>query len=172
MNEQEENTTQAAKPKSAKDRVVKIAFLVIAMGAAGTIYMMQRKDPELRGWGRNLGEALREAKARQTKVVVLFTRSPMGYNDKKMVKRCMRLGPTVRVLRHLGYPKVHLRTQADESEVQRYHVTKSPTVLLLDSDGKVLKKHEGFMTDLSFCNNMLGVSAASIPKAQPSANGR
>jgi len=170
MSEREDKPTTPVKPKSGKDRLVKVAFLIIALSVAGVVYMMQRKDPELTGWDKDLGDALKRAKADQKKVVVLFTRSPMSHDDKKIVNKCVRLPPSVRVLRHLGYPKVHLTIQGDRKAAERYDVHNSPTVLLLDSDGKILKRRDGFMTDLAFCNDMLGLPAAAVPKANSSAD--
>ena len=54
---------------------------------------------------------------------------------------------------------MHLSGKRHRQELERYDVKHVPTVLLLDSSGKVLKEHRGFMNDIAFCNNFLETSA-------------
>jgi hypothetical protein len=156
MTDQENKTAPRLDGRPAKDRWAKLGFLAVVLVVAGTVYFSQREDPKLEGWGIDLQAALRDAKSRRAKVVVLFTAKPMGQHDKDMVKKCMRVARTVNALAQLGYAKVHLTMRDNKSEVERYNVAEPPTVLLLDADGRMLKGQQGFMIDLDFCNDFLG----------------
>ncbi|MDY6914588.1 MAG: hypothetical protein SVT52_09055 [Planctomycetota bacterium] len=161
MNDMDDSQSRPA-AKSKRDRWVKLGFLVAVLLVAAVVYFSHRKEPGLESWETCLDSGLQQAKQNQTKVIVFFTRQPMGYWDKRMVKKCMQMGPTTRVLRHLGYVTVHLTIQANRQEVERFEVMDTPTVLLLDANGKLLKRHTGFMNDISFCNQFLGLSAKQI----------
>lgn len=162
MDQQEETVERSARPKSRSDRIVKFAFLAVALAAAAGIYMMQRKGPELKGWQRNLAGALAEAERRDTRVVVVFMERPMSFGDRRLTTRCLAFYTSRKVLAHLKYVRVHLNNKANKQAMQEYEITRLPSVLLLDSTGKVLKKREGFMTDIDFCNDFLGVAYADV----------
>ena len=164
MSDSENQTAEKPKARSRSDRWVKIGFLVVALAVAAFIYMQQRRDPEMRkwGWGRSLDKAVAQAAQRDTKIVVAFTRRP-SYEDRKLVTRGLTFRKSRTVLDHLKYLKVHLDNKTHKPLLEKYEVTKTPVVLLLDSSGKVLKRHDGFMTDIAFCNDFLETPHASIP---------
>lgn len=167
--EREPETDPPKQPRSRTDRWIKMGFLAVAVVVGVIIWRWQGRDPELVGWGTDLNAALQVAKDKRTKVVVFFTRAPMGYEDKRVAKSCIRRPLTINALRHLGYRKVHLTTRAHKQYAKQFDVTETPTILLLDPDGKVVKRHEGFITDLVFCNEFLGVTGAEMSEPdQPS----
>lgn len=143
--------------KTAKtNRRAKIAFLAILAVGAICLYFYQRREPELVGWGSDLEAALAEAKASQKpKVLIFFSTSPMGELDKIMVKATLQSSKTLRVLKKLGYPKVHLTTRAHRDLAERYGVQMTPAYVLVDPAGKLLKKRTGRLTYISFCIEFL-----------------
>jgi len=163
MDQQSDNSDTSSKAKSSKDRWVKLGFLVAALVAATVVYTMQREDPKLPGWGSNLKAALAQAREDDTKVVVLMTTKPMSHAGRKLVTRSLKMPKAIKVLAHLGFPKVHLDSKRNKAEMAQYDVNRLPTLLLLHSDGEVLKKHEGYMSDINFCNDFLGMAAADVP---------
>ena len=149
---------------SRKDRLAKLGFLAVALAVAAFIYTQQRRDPEMRkwGWGRDLQRAIQQAETDDSKVVVAFTRRPMNHEDRKLVTRGLTFYKSRAVLDHLKYPKVHLDNKTHKGLFAEYGVTETPVVMLLDGAGKVLRRYDGFMTDIAFCNDFLKTSHASI----------
>lgn len=154
----QDNSAQQANHEtpSPANRRAKIVLLIAVLIIGGLIYFMkQTKDPQLNGWGSDLAGALARAAADNKKVVVLFTREPMSETDKQLITVTLTHDTSVGVLDRLKYPLVHLSIQANAKEAEQYKVTASPVLLLLDADGKVAKRQDGFVTDLDFCNNFL-----------------
>lgn len=151
-----------SKARSASDIGIKIGFLIVAIGVMVWIYSIQKRDPKMPGWGTRLDRALKVAASNDTKVVVAFTHSPMRRADKLLVTKALTWGTSRQVLAELKYQRVHLTDKYNRSEMDKYGIRKLPTVILLDSSGNELKRHEGFMTDLTFCNDILGKSASGI----------
>jgi len=165
MSNSDEQTANKPKARSRTDRRVKIGFLIVALAVAVFVYKQQRRDPEMRkwGWGRSLDSALAQAAQKDTKIVVAFTGRPMSHEDRKLVTRGLTYSKSRMVLDHLKYLKVHLDDKTHKPLFAKYGVTRTPVVLLLDSSGKVLKRHDGFMTDITFCNDFLETPYVSIP---------
>ena len=155
------------KKKSRVDWRVKVGFVVVAVAVSVLIYMRQTAEPKLPGWGTDLQAALRQAKEKGTKVLVLFTESPMSHWDRRLVTDTLNKPSTsLKAMNHLGYPRVHLSVRKHKDLAERYGATSPPFLLLLDADGKALKKHAGFLTDLSFCGDFLEVSLSQIEEQQ------
>jgi len=162
MTAQANDNQPRERPTGRKDRWGKLGFLVVILLAAGVIYRFQLAGPQLKGWSGDLDKALTEAARRRTKVVVVFVGNPMSLTDKTLITDCLDFKTSRKVLNHLKYIRVRLDVKTHEAAALRYGVTESPTVLLLDSRGKVLKTHSGFMRDIDFCNDFLGVKAKDL----------
>ncbi len=160
----QEQTPPSSKKPTRKDHRTKIVFLIVVLAVVTIIYLSQRKDPKLKGWVSSLPAAQQQAREKDTNLIVLFTRQSMTHDDKKIVKKCLNLSQTRKELGRLGYIKAHLRVEDDPDSAQRYEITRTPTLVLLDATGNVLKKHEGFLTDLDFTNNFLDGSVTEIPE--------
>jgi len=154
--------------KSRVDWRVKVGFVVVLLAVSVLIYMRQTAEPKLPGWGTDLQAALRQAKEKNTKVLVLFTGSPMSHLDRRLVKESLNKSRVLKAMNHLGYPRVHLSVRKHKDVAERYGVTSHPFLLLLDADDKVVKKHSGFLTDLAFCGDFLEVSLSEIEELQES----
>ncbi len=152
--------------KSPFDRWVKLGFVAVIMIVVAVVYLVQRKAPELEGWSSDLPGALSAAKERKTQVLLVFTNNPPSQEDRNFIEKCLAWSTTRKVLKHLGYEQVHLTIADHPSAAQRYQVSNVPAVLLLDSAGTILKQRNGYMSDLTFCNEFLGVSVAEIRKLQ------
>jgi thiol-disulfide isomerase/thioredoxin len=151
--------------KSKKSRWIKTAFAVILIIGVVIIWNLQRRDPELAGWSKNLPAAIAEAGRKNTKVFVFFTRSPMGYDDKRMAKESVTEAKVVKSINDLGYIRVHLNLRDNQDEAEKYDVKDGPTLLLLDADGKLLEHHSGFISGVDLSKKFLVVKATTSEPA-------
>jgi len=162
---EQEQTSQFPPARTARDRRGKMAFVGVIIVVGLVIYLNQRKDPQLPGWDGDLAAATAQAKAGGGKVVLLFLHSPMTETDKRIVGTLTRADSSVRVLEALKWP--HVRLWTSDKRAAQYAVTETPTLLLLDGDGKIIRRKQDYLNDLQFCNDFLGVSpsqASTMPK--------
>ncbi|MCJ7544645.1 MAG: hypothetical protein MUP47_08820 [Phycisphaerae bacterium] len=134
---------------------MKIAFVVILVIASAALWLRQRRDPELIGWGKDLAAALQQAKADNRLILVLFTDAPMTYDDKHAVKNVVTTDRTMSALGKLSYVRVHLNIEDNTAEAKTYKVESTPTYLLLDSSGRELRRTSGLMNDVTFIKEFL-----------------
>ena len=87
----------------------------------------------------------------------------MSKEDRDLVTRALTWGSWPDVLIYLKYPCVHLAAKANPAEMDNYKVRKLPTVLLLDSAGREVKRREGSMTNITFCTEFLEKAASDLP---------
>lgn len=144
--------------KPSTDRWVKIGFLIVLVAAGVALWLWQRRDPQLTGWGRDLSAALRQAKAGNRTVLVFFTDTPMSWEDKHAVKNVVTTPRTASALDKSPCVRVHLSIHDNRAEARTYKVESTPTYLLLDSSGRELKRVSGLMNDVTFINTVLGVT--------------
>ena len=94
-------------------------------------------------WRTNLDAALAEARASNKRVLVDV------YADwcPPCVAMKHDVWPDPQVARAVDAESVPLLVDADRDTVlaARYQVSSIPTVLLLDADGRVVKRHDGFL---------------------------
>ena len=154
------------KRKSRVDRWVKVGFLVVVVAVSVLIYKRQAAEPKLPGWGTDLPAARGQAREKVTKVLVLFTESPMRHGDKRLVTDTLNRSRTA--LNNLGYPRVHLRIREHKAMAERYGATSHPFLLLRDAEGKVVKKYSGFMSKEKFRSDFLDVSSSQTEKPKES----
>jgi thioredoxin-related protein len=142
-------------PKSPLDRCVKIGFLIVLVIAGAVLWFRQKHDPQLPGWNENLSTALQQAKADNRQILIFFTEAPMSYNDKHAVKNVVTTPRTENALNKLLYLRVHLNINDHKAEAGTYKVQSTPTYLLLDSNGRELKRTSGLMNDVTFIGSFL-----------------
>ncbi len=144
--------------RPAIDRWVKIGFLIVLVGAGLTLWLWQRRDPQLTGWGRDLSVALQQAKVGNRTVLVFFTDTPMSWEDKHAVKNVITTARTASALNKLACVRVHLSIDDNKAEARTYKIESTPTYLLLDSSGKELRRLSGLTNDVTFINTVLGAA--------------
>ena len=161
MNDTDTNEqTPSLTPKEKSQRRAKMIFGLVALLAMLGIWLMQRNAIPQTQWSRDLPSALQLAKARDTKVLVLFTAATItaGSDDAFALEMVINRPVTKTALEKLGYVCVQLDTQNNADEARRYDVTRTPTYLLLSADGTKLKSFTGKTNDVSFCTEFLGYS--------------
>lgn len=142
---QDQSTSGVQRPKSGKDRWVKLGFLGAVVIVALVLYMRQVQGPTLSAdWGGNLDAALDTAKGSGQRVVVFFY-SPRGsHEDNSFVidslmhsvsKNAIDNAKALRVQVAVGDPKAPLAA--------RYALTALPAVAVLSPQGKLLDVRTG-----------------------------
>jgi hypothetical protein len=128
------------------DRWVKLGFLAAAVIAVIIIYLVQQSPPELEGYETDLEAALRQAKRQDRNVFVFFSRdrSTPSADDEKMIRNELMHPKFRRFLDSAGCVKVWLTLLGDGEAAEKYGITSSPAVLLLDKDGRRLRRAIGY----------------------------
>jgi len=143
---------------SRNDRWVKLGFLAVALVVASIVYVLQRRDPAMPGWTSDLSATLQAASQDGKNIVVAITNKPMGFDDKQLVSKALTYPRSVEAMTSLGVHRVQLNDSDHRDVMERYGVQKLPTSLLLGPDGKEIRRHEGVMNDIAFCNDFLGIT--------------
>ena len=79
----------------------------------------------------------------------------MSYDDKRLITKGLAFTRSKEALAEIGYLKVHLNKEDHGNVMENYAVRELPTVLMLDPGGVEVKRHEGFMNDITFKNDFL-----------------
>lgn len=161
-------TEQPVSPtaKRPADRRMKLVFLAILILAAVMIYWFQRKPTRIAGWSIDFPSALAQAQQKNTRMLVLFTWSPPGVEDRRLIADTLQNPETLKVLNHLRYVQVHLGYSENKVLAESYNVRTQdlPVVLVLDAQGKELRRSSGFLREIEFCRQVLQVMPADVPK--------
>ena len=142
--EQARQESQAAAPAAAegprrpkRDRVIKLAFVVVTLAVVALLYWSQRRGLDLPGWGSDLPAALTQAATEHRSVVVLFASLPPGEPERWLKdsifpkpenEAALRDGRFIKVLQNVG-------SLSASQTAARYKITELPTLLLLGPDG-------------------------------------
>ena len=70
--------TAGGTAKGGRDRVIRLAFVIVTLVVVGFLFWLQRRGLSLPGWGSDLPAALARAAAEGRSVVVFFASSPPG----------------------------------------------------------------------------------------------
>jgi hypothetical protein len=162
-------TSDNPKPvKSKWDRRIKIGFVVVTLAAVAVVYMLQRRDRGLSGWGVDLGAALQKAKDNPGwRVLVFFTHSRMSEDDKHAVNSVIERPVTRKTVKELNYIPVHLNLDDHAGVAAKYGVSDTPCYLLLDANGALIRSKWGKMNDNTFCTEFLKDPQKPTAPARP-----
>ncbi|RPI63586.1 MAG: thioredoxin [Planctomycetaceae bacterium] len=149
-------TTTGRTPKPI-DRAVKIGFLIAVLVIGFFIWRGQKTEPTLGGWGTNLPLAMTQAKAGKAQVIVFFHHSPMSDDDTRMIKNSLDAEESRKAIAGKPYVKVSLDIEGNADIVKKYNIVSTPTVLLLDADGKEIRRLDKPGNHLDFYNKLLGL---------------
>jgi hypothetical protein len=146
--------SQDEQPRRPKyDKWVKIGFVLAAIVVGYLVYNRQRTDPELENAHKQLAPALAQAKERNTRVVVVYTRKPMSHDDQEVVSKYFTTKQMRDALAESGYVLAHLDVY--DPSARTYGVKTTPAYALLDGDGKLLKLREGVINNPTFIAEFL-----------------
>ena len=145
-----------AAPGRRHDRWVKLGFLVVALAIVGYLVIKQRSFPAPAGWGDNLAEALTTAKSENRHVVALFVAHPMGELAKTVITQVINKGDNRNAVRAGNFVPVIVRGP-DQQMRDDYKLTEFPTLMILDPNGREVKRREGSDTrpEVAFRSELL-----------------
>jgi len=153
--DQQDNHNQAVEAKPRKDRG-KLIFLAVIAVAVILVYMSQQSGAELPDWPDDLPTALAKAGQEDRKVLVFFAGSPPSANARRM--STTTLGKNSKHIKRGKFITVLIQIKKTDDLAKRYSVSKFPTFLLLDAEGKVLNRRAGFVGEVAFRNGFLDCS--------------
>lgn len=159
------------RPRSARDRLIKVAFAVVTLAVVGMLYWYQRRGLSLPGWDGDLTTALQQASAQNRPVLVFFVSSPPDQTSRNLA--ATTIPKNTQAIEDGRFLTVMVKVSSlTKSEMaQRYQVVKLPTMLVLGPDGAEKNRREGFIGELDFRNGFLD-GAAIVPPPAPAGGGR
>lgn len=164
-------TAAGGRPRSARDRVIKVAFAVVTLTVVGMLYWYQRRGLSLPGWDSDLKAALQQASTQNRPVLVFFVSSPPDQTSRELAKttipknaQAIKDGRFLTVMVKVGNP-------AKSELAQRHQVVKLPTMLVLGPDGAERNRREGFIGELPFRSGFLDCRDVVSPPS-PAAGSR
>ncbi len=157
--------------KALRDRIVKLAFLVLTLGAVAVLVWYQRRGLGLSGWGLDFAAAQVQAAQEQRPVLALFVRSPPDYTSRELAKHTISKNAQAIEAGRFVPVMVNVRDLAKSQPAQRYGVSRLPTMLVIGPDGVEKNRREGFVGELEFrkgfldCSRVVGPAAPESPEA-------
>ncbi|MBN1556012.1 MAG: hypothetical protein JXA11_14810 [Phycisphaerae bacterium] len=150
-----EHSAESKKP--GKDRWIKIGFVLVLVAAGVIVYLSQRRDVSIDGWGDDLTVALGQAKSEDRKVVVFFVSSPPSETALTIARRRIPKSDNQKALEEGRYIPVvvSLEDQLDSEIAKQYKLTKLPTLMVLWPNGQERNRHEGMIGEVDFRQNLL-----------------
>ena len=134
---------------SKRDRLIKAAFLVVALGIVAYMIIMPHLTKPLDGWSDDLPAALDQARTEDRKLVVLMYNSPQDLTYTKLRGIVSKDGNR-EAMDAANLLRVQTRVKRDDPIIQRFDVESLPTTLLLSPDGEVLTRWVGFIGEIDY----------------------
>ncbi len=118
--------------------------------------MVQQRGLSISGWGDNLQDALKQAKAEARPVVVFFVKSTPSAIARENAKRIRKKGNRKALKNGRFIPViVELSTSLDSETARRYKIKQLPTLMVIRSDGTERNRHEGEIGEVPFRGDFL-----------------
>jgi len=146
MNQRNTETSEA--PQASERQKVgpraKLVFLAVLVAVVGFIWYIQRNPSPPADWGTNLDDAIEQAGRENRQVLVWFTGIRNSQQWKDMRGR-VRIPQTKNIIKKKNFVCVNVEvgTSMDSDLARKYGITKLPTFLILDPQGKEVKRTEG-----------------------------
>lgn len=146
----------------AKRRKGKLIFLSIIAVAVILVYISQRSGSELPDWPGDLPAALARAKQEDRKVLVFFASDPPSGIARIM--STTTLEKNAKFIERGKFITVLVQLKKSDELAKRYKISKLPTFLLLDSDGKEMNRRTGRVGEVPF--NLGFLDCSEVPEPQ------
>ncbi len=158
--------TDSNPAKPGQNKKIGLIFLLVAIAAVVGITHCQRALRPPPGWIDNdLDEAMRQAKANDANVVVLFVAKPPTAICRRLRDTTLSKEANNEALREGNFVAVMVRvpwSRRDEI-AEEYEVTSYPTTMILSPEGEVLRRAEGFIGETDFRYEFLILDDPSSP---------
>ena len=165
MNQQGPSGRQGSPPgKSKIDRWVKIGFLLAAFTVI-VIVSVKMRNPTIPGWRTDLEQAIKQARLENRKIVIFFMSKPPGATDRWIQDNILNKKNNRNAISEGNYLAVttQLSPALDSELAKRYKITKLPTLLLLDPEGRELNRREKTVGEVEFRNGFLDCKVVHRP---------
>jgi hypothetical protein len=139
---------------SRRDRLIKAAFLVVALGIVAYAIILPHLTKPLAGWSDDLPAALQQARAEGRKLVVLMYDSPQNLTYTKLRVVVTKDGNR-EAMDAANILRVQARVKRGDPVAGRFSVGNFPTTLLLSPDGEVLTRWEGYIPEIEYRTRFL-----------------
>ncbi len=162
--------TQSKQPRQStqaerSDRIVKLGFLVATIVGAGMVYwFLQTDETFLKGWPADLDAALARAKETDGRVLALFAGNPPSTGAVSMSRTTLAKPQNKKAIADGKFIRVKVAADSPASDLsKRYGITKLPTTIIFDADGKELNRREGFVGEVAFRHGFLDMANIQTP---------
>jgi hypothetical protein len=137
-----------------RKRKGKLIFLGIIIVAAAAVYMYQRQDLTIPGWRNDLDGALADAKKEGKITVVLFADQPPSETSRNIALRVTMTANKEMLFGKDGkgskYIPVCVSVTKNSPLVQKYDITRLPTLIAFNPDGTVRNRVVGDVGEVPF----------------------
>lgn len=152
--EQPPEPRQAA-PQDRRNPWVKLGFVVALIAVAVVVWMLQTRPLSIAGWGDDLSAALRQAQENDSMVVAHFCRRPPS-EAAEHNKYVLQKPENVEAMREGNFIGVVVTVDSPSDPLARkYGVDTLPMLVLIDSDGEVVKRHPRKIGEVPFRSQFL-----------------
>ncbi len=145
-------TRVAAPLRHRKGRLI---LLLIIVGMAIVVWVIQRSGPPLSGWGKDLEAAMKQASEGRRRAVILFQASSPSQPTRDLIKRVLGHSETKKALEGGKFIRVQLKTSLGSPVAKEYKIRDLPTVVIVDSEGKELNRRVGYISFAEFLAGFL-----------------
>ena len=153
--DQQDNHNHPVESKRRKDKG-KLIFLAVIAVAVILVYLSQRSDVALPDWPDDLPAALAQAKQEDRKVLVFFADRPPSAIARRMSTTTLK--KNVGNIKKGKFITVLVQVKKTDELIKRYNVSRFPTFLVLDAEGKVLNRRVGLVGEVPFSKGFLDCS--------------
>lgn len=152
---------------------MKWGFLVVALAGVTAVYLVQRKPVLFKKWETNAALTMMKGKAEGRPVLILF-HSPVLEEDTRHLededKGVLEKSQSREIYERLGYLRVHEEMSLGTEKATAWKITRLPTMIVIDREGKEAGRREGYVGLAEFWAfiDLDKRSSASAPASGPS----
>ncbi len=148
-------TEPPTKTPSKRDRLIKTAFLVVALGIVAWKVIQPQLTIPLPGWTTDLPAALAQAKATGRKLVVIMYDNPQNHTYKNKLRTIVSKEQNREAMDEADMLRVQARLKKEDPLAKRFGVRSFPTTLLLSSEGELITRWVGNIGEVEFRQRFL-----------------
>jgi len=142
----------ARRDKARLDRRVKIAFLAITVVLAVLVWRLQVNPAVLPAWGQDMDKARQEARAGNRRVLLVFIHDRPSEDDRFVATATLAKNDSRISAGRFLRVKEAVPSSMDKPLAKQYGVKVTPTILMLDPNGRELGRLSGRIGESPFAD--------------------